>query len=119
MGRSIRMDKLDRLVTQHLADRLLVPDRALERARTAVRSKVQVCPAILERFGTMLREILTTGAVPVPKAVIRSFVDRVEVDDYEIRIMPDIGTLEHWRASWVQIANPYVLMLISDLPCST
>ena len=212
MGRSIRMDILDQLTTQHLADRLLVPDRltemltaliagraekasmvddrigrleqeaeqararpdrlytliddgpaevddvlkgqinelkleferarsAQERARTAVRPEVQVCPTIPERFGTMMREILTTGAVPVPKAVTRSLVDHVEVDDDEIRIVPDKAPLERaalgcsgiptaenggvpslvrdWRTSWVQIANPYVLLLISDLPFAT
>ena len=41
-----------------------------------------------------MRENLTTGAVPFRKAVITSFVDRIEVDDHEIRIMGDKGTLE-------------------------
>ena len=163
-GRSIRMDKLDGLVTEHLADRLLHPERltamltaltagraekasavddrigrleqeaeqaqtrldrlykliedglaemddvlkgritnlkldhdrakaALERARTAVRPEVHISPAILDRFGATMRENLTTGSVPFRKAVITSFVDRIEVDDHEIRIMGDKGTL--------------------------
>ena len=41
-----------------------------------------------------MRENLTTGSVPFRKAVITSFVDRIEVDDHEIRIMGDKGTLE-------------------------
>ena len=67
---------------------------ALERARTAIRPEVHISPAVLERFGTAMRENLTAGAVPFRKAVITSFVDRIEVDDHEIRIMGDNGTLE-------------------------
>ena len=164
-GRSIRMDKLDGLVTEHLANRLLVPERlaemlgalmskraekatavddridrleqeaeqaqtkltrlyklvedgladmddvlkgrigalkleheraraALERARTAVRPSIDISPLVIERFGASMRENLTTGAVPFRKAMISSVVDRVEVDDHEIRIIGDKGTLE-------------------------
>jgi site-specific DNA recombinase len=164
-GRSIRMDKLDGLVTEHLATRLFVPERltemlaalsskrcekaasvddriarlereaeqaetrlgrlykmvedgiaklddvlkrridalklerdqaraALERAQTAVRPAVDISPLVVERFGAMMRENLTTGTVPFRKAMISSVVDRVEVDDHEIRIIGDKGTLE-------------------------
>ena len=41
-----------------------------------------------------MRENLTTGAVPFRKAMITSVVDRIEVDDHEIRIIGDKGTLE-------------------------
>jgi site-specific DNA recombinase len=41
-----------------------------------------------------MRENLTTGAVPFRKAMISSVVDRIEVDDHEIRIIGDKGTLE-------------------------
>jgi site-specific DNA recombinase len=34
----------------------------------------------------MMRENLTTGAVPFRKAYLGSIVDRIEVDDREIRI---------------------------------
>lgn len=164
-GRSIRMDKLDDLVTEHLADRLLHPERlsallsalaagraeraasvddridklereaeqaetkltrlyslvedglaelddilkgriaslrleveraraALDRARTTVRPDVHVSAAVLERFGATMREKLTTGEVPCRKAIIGFIVQRIEVDDREIRIIGDKGTLE-------------------------
>ena len=164
-GRSIRMDKLDTLVTGHLADRLLEPERlkellaslasgraakasavderivtlereaheanerlrrlykamedgvaemddilkdriialkadrdrvqaALERARSGMRPTVDVSPLVIERFGTTMREKLTTGEVPFRKAYLGAIVDRVEVDDSEIRIVGRKDVLE-------------------------
>jgi site-specific DNA recombinase len=163
-GRSIRMDRLDALVTTHLADRLLNVERltamlaalasrraakaaavdgrlallerethdadqrlrrlyklvedgmtemddilrdrilavkadrdraqaAFNRARTGAKPTV-VSPAILERFGCLMREKLTTGDVPFRKAYLGSIVDRVEVDDREIRIVGRKDVLE-------------------------
>jgi len=164
-GRAIRMDKLDTLVTHHLADRLLNRDRlttmlaslagrravkaaavgerlavlereaheanerlrrlyklvedgvtamddvlkdritalkadrdraqgALDRARSGVRPAVDISPIVVERFGRTMREKLTTGEVPFRKACMRSIVDRVEVDDREIRIVGRKDVLE-------------------------
>ncbi|MBX9590131.1 MAG: zinc ribbon domain-containing protein [Hyphomonadaceae bacterium] len=164
-GRSIRMDKLDTLVTGHLADRLLDPQRlgtmlaslasgravkasavderivtlereaheanerlrrlykamedgvaemddilkdrifalkadrdrvqgALARARSGVRPTVNINPIVVERFGQAMREKLTTGAVPFRKAYLGTLVDRVEVDDREIRIVGRKDVLE-------------------------
>ena len=157
-GRSIRMDKLDTLVTEHLADRLLDPERmsamlttlagrradrqiavdrritalareaedaeerlrrlyrliedglaqmdeilkdriaslkatqaaataALDRARSATRGTDDVSPLAVDRFTRVMRERLTTGEVPFRKAYIGSLVDRIEVDDAQVRIM--------------------------------
>jgi site-specific DNA recombinase len=164
-GRSIRMDKLDGLVTTHLADRLLQPQRltallasvagrqaekaatlserlrllekeafeaderlrrlyalveegsaaaddvlqnritalradrdraraALERAQAAMRPPVDVNPTAIERFGQTMRENLTTGEIPFRKTYLGSIVDRVEVDDREIRIVGRKDVLE-------------------------
>jgi DNA invertase Pin-like site-specific DNA recombinase len=164
-GRSIRMDKLDTLVTTHLADRLLQPDRltgllaslasrraakasavnerlgvlereahdanerlgrlyklvedgvteidhvlksrisalkadrdraqsALDRASTATRTALDISPIMVERFGRTMREKLTSGEVPFRKAYLGSIVDRVEVDDHEIRIVGRKDLLE-------------------------
>jgi hypothetical protein len=164
-GRSIRMHKLDTLVTTHLADRVLHPERlsavlaslasrraakatavserlgvlekeahdanerlrrlyklvedgvaemddvlkdrlsalkadrdriqsALDRAKAGVRPAVDINPIVVERFGQTMRENLTTGAVPFRKAYIGSIVDRVEVDDREIRIVGRKDVLE-------------------------
>lgn len=164
-GRSIRMDKLDTLVTHHLADRLLDPERltamlaslasrravkaaavdervghlekeaheaddrlrrlyklveggvaevddilkdritalkadrdraqsALERARSGSRPTVDVSPILVERFGRTMREKLTAGDVPFRKAYLGAIVDRIEVDDREIRLIGRKDVLE-------------------------
>lgn len=155
-GRSIPMDKLDTLVTKHLAERLLTSVRLTEmlvsltdqratksaaldtrrailqreaseaeerlrrlyklvedgmaemddilkdriarlssdrdRARTAAESvqaqrAIEISPSAVERFGEAMRQNLTTGEVSFRKAYIGSIVDRIEVDDAEIRIV--------------------------------
>ena len=164
-GRSIRTDKLDTLVTRHLADRLFDPGRltamlaslasrravkaaavderigilekeahetserlrrlyklvedgvaemddllkdritalkadrdraqaALERARSASPSAGDISPILVERFGHTMREKLTTGDVPFRKAYLGAIVDRIEVDDREIRIIGRKDVLE-------------------------
>ena len=164
-GRSIRMDKLDTLVTSHLADQVLEPHRltemltslaskraakaatvdariaalereaheanerlrrlyklvedgvaemddilkdritalkvdrdaaqaALERARSGMRPAVDISPIVIERFGRTMREKLTTGEVPFRKAYVGCLVDRIEVDDSEIRIIGRKDVLE-------------------------
>ena len=60
-GRSIRMDKFDGLVTRHLSERLLEPQR-------------------------MTDEHLASGDVAFRKAYLGALIDCVEVDDREIRI---------------------------------
>ena len=164
-GRSIRMDKLDTLVTGHLADRLLEPERltamlttlagrradkqaavdkriaalaretedagerlrrlyklvedglaqmdellkdriaalkaareaamaALDRAKSATHPIDSVSPLAVDRFARAMRERLTTGDVPFRKAYIGSIVDRIEVDDTQVRIMGRKEVLE-------------------------
>ena len=164
-GRSIRMDKLDHLVTGQIIDRLLDPERldtqlsslasrraakaatvnertailekevhdtderlrrlyklvedgvteqdeilkdrlvtlkadrdraraALERARAGTRPAVEISPTLIERFGQIMRERLTTGEIPFRKAYIGSIIDRIEVDDHQIRILGRKDVLE-------------------------
>ena len=164
-GRSMRMDKLDLLVTQHMADRLLQPERlttllsslagrraekaaavdrrltalareaeegderlrrlyklvedgrdhvddilkarigdlklarekahaALERARSGTRAVEDISPIVIERFTRTMRENLTTGEVPFRKAYLGSLLDRIEVDDGEVRIVGRKEVLE-------------------------
>ena len=164
-GRSIRMDKLDGLVTEQILGRLLDPERlgtmlsslasrraakaatvderiailekevldtgdrlrrlyklvedgvteqddilkdrlialkadrdrahaALERARAGTRPAVAISPALIERFGQIMRERLTSGEIPFRKAYIGAIVDRIEVDDRQIRIMGRKDVLE-------------------------
>ena len=163
-GRSIPMDRLDQLVTSHIADRLLVPDRVADlladivdrramasgevrdridqlsreaiaaedklrrlyalvedgvtdldeilkvrladikadrdRARSALdRIKgqspaAQIDRAKIERFGTLMRENITTGDIPFRKGYLRALIDAVEVDERVIRIHGSKSTLE-------------------------
>ncbi len=164
-GRSIRMDRLDTLVTRHLSERLFVPERlaellstlsarradkaaaadqraaaleretkdadarlrrlyrlveegiaemdgalkdriaalraardgataALERAMSGARQTARLSPALIEQFGHLMRENLTTGDVRFRKAYLGSIVDRIEVDDREVRILGRKDVLE-------------------------
>ncbi|MFL5064895.1 MAG: hypothetical protein ACJ8ED_09610 [Xanthobacteraceae bacterium] len=67
---------------------------ALKRAQAAVRPAVDINPVAVERFGEAMRERLTTGEIPLRTAYMRSIVDRVEVDDGEIRIVGRKDVLE-------------------------
>ena len=164
-GRSIPMDKLDTLVTDHLIERLLRPERlteiltsislrraeklegfnsrlialqrevtdaeeklkrlyrlvedgltdldevlkdrlntlkadrdrakaALERSEEHLASPIRINPALIERFGRMMREHFTVGSVPFRKAYMRSLIDVIEVDDRQIRIKGSKDLLE-------------------------
>src|SRR5580692_9995135 len=51
-------------------------------------------PALIERFGSTMREKFSTGSVPFRKAYLRSLIDAVEVDDHQIRIKGNKELLE-------------------------
>jgi site-specific DNA recombinase len=164
-GRSIRMDKLDRLVTDHLVDRLLHPERlglllqslkarrtekaqsenkriiglqrevtdsedrlkrlyrlvengltdlddvlkarldrlksdrdraqaALDAAKSRPGAAIRIDPALIESFGRIMRENLTSGSTPFRKAYLRALIDVIEVDDKQIRIKGSKDVLE-------------------------
>ena len=164
-GRSIRMDKLDGLVTDHIVARLLKPERirallaslagrratqaaavdqrlaaldrevseseeklrrlyrliedghaemddmlrerivslkadrdraraVLERARGGSRPNVDITVEQAERFGALMRKNLTSGEIPFRKAYLGAIIDRVEVDDGQIRIVGRKDVLE-------------------------
>lgn len=164
-GRSIRMDRLDGLVTRHLADKLLQPQRmaemlsvlterraekatvldaravalerevadadqrlrrlyrlveegvdeldgalkeriaslkagqeaasaALARLKAGPTDGIRMTPDLIARFSATMREHVTTGEIAFRKAYLGSLVDRVEVDDREIRICGRKDVLE-------------------------
>jgi hypothetical protein len=53
---------------------------ALESARSVARPAVDISPILVERFGSLMREKLTSGEVPFRKAYLGSIIDRVEVE---------------------------------------
>jgi len=75
-------------VDEVLKDRLntLKADRdraraALERAKECLAPRLQIDPALIERFGRMMHEHFTTGSVPFRKAYLQSLITAIEVDD--------------------------------------
>ena len=164
-GHSIRMDKLDTVVTQQVIERLLEPERladtlsalagrnaakaadfaqritapqepvstaedrlrrlyrlvedgsaeaddllrdrmaairaerdaakaALDRAVSGKVPASGMDPAMLVRFGQMMRERLTTGEIPFRRAQLASILDRIEIDARAIRIVGRKDVLE-------------------------
>ena len=92
MGRAAR-DTIVYRITALKADRDRV-EAALDRAKTGVRPTAQISPVAVDRFGQLMREKLATGEVPFRKAYLGSIVDRIDVDDREIRIVSRKDVLE-------------------------
>jgi site-specific DNA recombinase len=67
---------------------------ALKSARSVARPPVDISAVQVERFGTLMREKLTSGEIPFRKAYLGSIIDRVEVDETEIRIVGRKDVLE-------------------------
>ena len=103
-----KLKRLYRLVEDGLTDldevlkdrlHILKADRdrakaALERAKEYSVSHIRIDPALIERFGSTMREKFSTGSVPFRKAYLRSLIDAVEVDDHQIRIKGNKELLE-------------------------
>jgi site-specific DNA recombinase len=103
-----KLKRLYRLVEDGLTDldevlkdrlHILKSDRdrakaALERAKEYSVSHIRIDPALIERFGSTMREKFSTGSVPFRKAYLRSLIDAVEVDDHQIRIKGNKELLE-------------------------
>ena len=84
-----------------LKDRLAVlkADRdrakaALERAKEQLRPQIRIDPALIERFGRVMRENLTSGSVPFRKAYLQPVIANIEVDDHKVRIVGSKDLLE-------------------------
>ena len=109
-----------------LAKRRVRPDPA---DGAGARPVVDISPALTERFGQIMRERLTSGEIPFRKAFIGAIVDRIEVDDRQIRIMGRKDVLEaavtanggtvpgvrsivrKWRGIQDKSANTYVIAI--------
>ncbi|MFF8802643.1 MULTISPECIES: hypothetical protein [unclassified Methylobacterium] len=55
----------------------------------------EIGPELIERFGRLLRENVTSGEIPFRKAWLQAIVDRVEVGADVIRIVGDKESLEN------------------------
>jgi hypothetical protein len=54
-------------------------------------SQNRIDPALIERFGRIVRENFSTGSVPFRKAYLRSLIDVIEVDEHQVRIKSQNG----------------------------
>ncbi len=55
---------------------------------------IGISPALIERFGHTMRDKLHTGEVPFRKAYLGAIIDRIEIDDHQIRILGRKDVLE-------------------------
>jgi site-specific DNA recombinase len=103
------LTELDDILKDRVAALKADRDRSKEALdRIKVRPKVHVFDAqAIDRFGRVMRENITSGAIPFRKAFIKSVVDRMEVDDHAVRIVGDQAALEQVIAGG-QNANPNV-----------
>jgi site-specific DNA recombinase len=67
---------------------------ALERAKEHLAPRIQINPALIERFGRMMQEHFATGSVPFRKAYLQSLITAIEVDDTYVRIKGSKDLLE-------------------------
>lgn len=67
---------------------------ALARMREAGPSPSEIGPELIERFGRLMREKVSSGEVPFRKAWLQAIVDRIEVGADMIRIIGDKESLE-------------------------
>ena len=67
---------------------------ALDRATGINRPSVALDPAKVAAFGKLMRDRLTIGGIPFRKAYLGAIIDRVEVDDHQIRILGRKDVLE-------------------------
>lgn len=89
--------ELDDILKDRIASLKLDRERTsttLDRIRAQAAPPTAFDPAVIESFGRVMRENITSGETPFRKAYIRAVVDRVEVDDGVVRIVGDKATLE-------------------------
>ena len=67
---------------------------ALDRATGANRPPISLDPMKIAAFGKLMREQPTSGDIPFRKAYLGAIIDRVEVDDHQIRICGRKDVLE-------------------------
>ena len=67
---------------------------ALDRAKAQAAPFVEIDPTLLHEFGRLMRENLTSGAIPFRKAYLQAIISMIEVDDHQIRIRGHKDRLE-------------------------
>ena len=92
-----RADRLDDILKERIADLKLSRDKAKAALDRITRSRTRphpLAPALIDAFGRVMRNNITTGEIPFWKAYIRSLIDRIDADDHVVRIIGVKATLE-------------------------
>src|SRR5689334_17120800 len=84
LGERVAQIKLQRQETE---------DRITQLERELNSQSYQLTPHTIAAFGTLLRDQLKSGSVEFRKAYLNLFIDRIEVDDTEIRIRGPVAAL--------------------------
>ena len=88
---------LDEVLKDRLTKLKASRDRAkaaLDRAKQHSACQIRIDPALIERFGRLMRENFASDSVPFRKAYLNALIDRIEVDDTQIRIKGSKDLLE-------------------------
>lgn len=89
--------ELDSILKERIEALKLDRDRAsaaLERAKEGARQRIEISPALIEQFGCAMRAKLASGDNAFRKTYISAIVDRIEVDDDQVRIVGRKEVLE-------------------------
>lgn len=82
--------ELDDILRDRIAALKLDRDRlqaSLDRVRTHAVPATAIPQSMIDEFGRMMRENITTGVIPFRKAYLKSVVHEIVVDDNQIRIV--------------------------------
>src|SRR6516162_9654428 len=88
---------LDEMLRDRLASLKAQRDHAkvaMERVKERAAPQIRIEPELIVRFGRMMQENFSTGAVPFKKAYLQSLIERIEVDDDLVRIRGSKDLLE-------------------------
>ena len=107
---------------------------ALERLKSGSRDAIRLTPEMVGQFSASMREHLASGDIAFRKAYLGSLVDRVEVDDREVRICGRKDVLEQlvtggakpagiarkavrsFIPNWLPFLDTYRTFLVSGAP---
>ena len=83
---------------------------SLDRARTHAVPASDIPPAVVEEFGRMMRENITSGDIPFRKAYIQAVVDKVEVGDKRIKIIGSKAAIHQAMTGSKKIGSVFAVL---------
>ncbi len=89
--------ELDDILSDRIASLKLDRERAqtaLDRIQAQAAPPAEISLEIIAQFGQAMRDKIANGEIPFRKSYLRAVIDRIVVDDHNIRIIGDSATLE-------------------------